>query len=360
MGCSSDSTAPPPAAGALDVTNVTFGADPDLDGYLVTVNGAVSMPIAANGAVRFDGLAPGEHVVALSGLAAQCLAGQGPLTVVVEGGRTASVSHDVFCELDPRVLVGAGDIATCDLESDEATAALLDTIPGTVFTAGDNVYPNGTAAEFADCYGPTWGRHRDRTRPSPGNHDYNTADASGYYAYFGPRAGEPDKGYYSFEVGSWHVIALNSTLEGDAAAAQQAWLEGELAARSATCSVAYWHHPRFSSGYHGNHASVAPVWDALYEAGLDIVVNGHDHHYERFAPQNPAGEPDPVNGIRQFVVGTGGIDLFPAVFLKANSEARNSGVHGVLKLTLGSGFYGWAFVAAAGHSFTDAGIAPCH
>ncbi len=342
------------------MTSVTFGADPDTDGYVVTVDGAASMPIAANGAVRFDGLMPGEHVVVLSGLAAHCLAGQGPRTVVVEVDRISSVSHDVFCEIEPPVLVGAGDIATCDLESDEATAALLDTIPGTVFTAGDNVYPNGTETEFSDCYGPTWGRHRDRTRPSAGNHDYNTPNAAGYYAYFGALAGEPDKGYYAFELGNWHVVALNSNLEGDAASTQQAWLEAELALQSTTCTVAYWHHPRFSSGFHGNQASVAPLWDALYEAGVDIVINGHDHHYERFAPQNPAGESDPVAGIRQFLVGTGGIDLFPAVFLKANSEVRNSGTHGVLKLTLGSGFYGWAFVAAAGQTFVDTGIAACH
>ncbi|MGI9627596.1 MAG: metallophosphoesterase family protein [Longimicrobiales bacterium] len=264
---------------------------------------------------------------------------------------------------DPRVgevLVGAGDIAECGLQSDEATADLLDGIPGTVFTAGDNVYDDGTAQEFQDCYEPSWGRHKARTRPSAGNHDYNTPDATGYYAYFGSAAGNPDEGYYSYDLGSWHVVVLNSNIPRELGSPQIDWLINDLASTSAECTVAYWHHPRFTSGFHRNDESMAAMWDALYAAGAEIVINGHDHHYERFAPQDPAGQPDPDMGIREFVVGTGGTDLFPAIFLASNSEVRNASTFGVLKLTLYDGAYDWEFVPVVGQSFTDSGSEVCH
>ena len=342
----------------LQVT--TLGADPDPDGYTVVLDSARSAEVAPSGSVTFADVPPGSYELALSGLAAQCTAATGSQSLVVEVGEVTQLVETVFCEVDPPVLVGAGDIATCDLESDEATAALLDTIPGTVFTAGDNVYPDGTDAEFADCYHPNWGRHRARTRPAAGNHDYNTAGATGYYAYFGSAAGAPGEGYYSYDLGTWHVVVLNSNLSDVDTAAQLTWLEADLAASQATCTVAYWHHPRFSSGFHGSDAAMQPFWDALYVAGVEIAIGGHDHHYERFAPQDADGELDLAAGVRQFVVGTGGIDLFLAPFAQENSEVRRSNVHGVLKLSLGSGFYGWEFVAASGAAFTDAGRSACH
>ncbi|NNM35451.1 MAG: hypothetical protein HKO53_20420 [Gemmatimonadetes bacterium] len=359
-GCSSDTTTPPVDSGDLVLVIATVGADPDPDGYTATLDGNVSLPVAASGSVTFSQVLAGEHELSLSGLAPQCMSARESLSVVVEAGQVTTLEESVFCETEPPVLVGAGDIATCDLDSDDATAVLLDSIPGTVFTAGDNVYPNGTEAEFADCYEPTWGRHRLRTRPAAGNHDYNTAGATGYYDYFGPSAGEADKGYYSFDLGTWHIEVLNSNLEDVDGAAQLAWLEDDLAMNPAACTAAYWHHPRFSSGFHGNDESVDPLWDALYAAGVEIAVTGHDHHYERFAPQDGDGDPDPAAGIREFVVGTGGIDLFPAPFVKANSEVRRSTVHGVLKLSLAAGFYRWEFIAAPGGEIVDSGVSACH
>lgn len=261
---------------------------------------------------------------------------------------------------DDPVLVGAGDIADCTTSGAAATATLLDHIPGTVFTAGDNVYPDGTAEEFRTCYGATWGRHLARTRPSPGNHDYHAADARPYYAYFGARAGEPGRGYYSYELGEWHIVALNSNLRADAEAVQEQWLRGDLAAHRVPCTLAYWHHPLFSSGAgHGSDPRLRPLWQVLAEFGVDVVINGHDHNYERFAPQTPDGQADAVRGMREFVVGTGGAILGMFGLPHANSEVRKSGTWGVLKLTLHPTSYDWEFVPTADGSFHDAGSAVC-
>lgn len=264
---------------------------------------------------------------------------------------------------DP-VLVGAGDIASCDLDGDEATARLLDGIPGTVFTAGDNAYENGTAKDFADCYGPTWGRHKDRTRPAAGNHEYQTPDAAGYTGYFGAAATNADgKTWYSYELGTWHIIVLDSNCGAvggcDAGSEQGRWLAADLAASTARCSLAIWHHPRFSSGEHGNDQSVAPFWQALYAAGADVVINGHDHDYERFSPQNPDGVKDGERGIRQFVVGTGGAAIRRFTQDAANSELRVALTHGVIKLTLHSGMYQWSWLPTSGQ-VSDSGSQLCH
>jgi hypothetical protein len=256
-------------------------------------------------------------------------------------------------------LVGAGDIADCNVSEDEATAQLLDGIEGTVFLLGDNAYENGSTADYTNCFEPTWGRHKSRTRPVPGNHEYQTSGASGYFGYFGTAAAGPD-GYYSYDLGEWHIVVLNSNIARDAASPQIAWLRQDLAASTRTCTLAYWHHPRFSSGYHGNNTSVQPFWEELYAAGAELVLVGHDHNYERFAPQTPSGVADPVNGIRQFVVGTGGRALRGLGSTKANSELFRSDTHGVLKLTLGSGSYAWTFVPIAGQTFTDSGTGSCH
>lgn len=258
------------------------------------------------------------------------------------------------------VLVGAGDIAECGSTADDATAALLDGIGGTVFTLGDNAYPDGTSRQYLECYAESWGRHRSRTRPAPGNHEYNTRNASGYFDYFGAVAGRPDQGYYSYDVGSWHVIVLNSSIARQAGSPQEQWLRADLAAHPSVCTLAYWHHPRFSSSDHGNDRSVGPFWDALYAAGAEVVLAGHDHVYERFAPQTPAGKADPQRGIRAFVVGTGGKKAYGVGRAQANSEVRNSGTPGVLKLTLTSGAYAWEFVPAAGYAFLDSGSGECH
>ena len=257
-------------------------------------------------------------------------------------------------------LVGAGDISTCENNNDEATARLLDRVDGTIFTVGDNVYESGTARQFRDCYDPTWGRHLARTRPSPGNHDYKTAGASGYYAYFGSNAGAAGVGYYSYDVGGWHVLSLNSTVPSSAGTPQYEWLRADLDANKTACAVAYWHHPVFSSGEHGNDSTMRSVLRLLYERGVEVVVNGHDHDYERFGLQNPDGRPDPDRGFRQFIVGTGGKGIDPFVRIQSNSEVRGeTGAFGVLKLTLRQAGYDWEFIPVAGATFRDAGSGVC-
>jgi calcineurin-like phosphoesterase family protein len=259
------------------------------------------------------------------------------------------------------VLVGAGDIATCGSSDDDATAALLDGIAGTVFTAGDNAYGDGTPTEFARCYDPTWGRHKARTRPSPGNHDYESGRADGYYGYFGARAGPAGRGYYSYDLGAWHVVSLNSNIDMSAGSPQEQWLRADLAATKKRCVVAYWHHPRFSSSDdHGSEPETQPLWQALYDHGAEVVISGHDHTYERFAPQTPEGAADSQRGIRQFVVGTGGKSHYGFGAPLPNSEVRDNTSYGVLKLTLDPGSYAWTFVPAAGGSFTDSGRGTCH
>ena len=260
------------------------------------------------------------------------------------------------------VLVGTGDIADCGSSGDEATAALLDGIDGTVFSAGDNAYEDGSATNFAQCYEPSWGRHKARTRPSPGNHDYHTSGAADYYAYFGALAGDAGKGYYSYDIGDWHIVSLNSNISMSAGSAQETWLRADLAASTLPCTLAYWHHPRFSSGtQHGSSSSAEPLWQALYDHGAEIVVSGHEHNYERFAPQQPDGTADAATGIREFVVGTGGTGHYNDLGTQLpNSELFNGTTFGVIKLTLGPGTYSWNFVPVAGETFTDSGSGSCH
>lgn len=261
------------------------------------------------------------------------------------------------------IFVGVGDIADCSSGDDEATADLLDNIPGTVFTAGDNAYPDGTDTDFSQCYEPSWGRHKARTRPSPGNHDYHTSGAAPYYSYYGSNAGPAGVGYYSYDLGDWHIISLNSNISMTAGSPQEAWLRSDLAASSKQCTLAYWHHPRFSSGSHGSSTSSQPLWQALYDAGADVVVVGHDHNYQRFAPMTPTGALDAARGIREFVAGMGGKSHYTFSTPIANTEAYNTTVSGVLKLTLsgnGSNTYAWEFVPVAGQTYTDSGTDWCH
>jgi acid phosphatase type 7 len=263
------------------------------------------------------------------------------------------------------ILVGAGDIADCkDLSGAEATAKLLEAIPGTVMAVGDLAYPDGTKENF-DCYERTWGRVKSRTRPSPGNHEFHTHGATYYFSYFGEAAGDPKAGYYSYELGTWHIIALNSEcieVGGcNAGSREEKWLRADLAAHPVACTLAYLHKPLFSSGgAHGDDPGIMPIWQALYDANADVVVGGHDHDYERFAPQTPLAQPDPERGIREFVVGTGGKNHRPFTTPHANSEVRNADTFGVLKLTLRLGAYDWEFIPEAGKTFTDSGTGGCH
>ena len=300
--------------------------------------------------------------VTQSGLVTGIAAGTVTITASA-GGKTGSsvITVTAAPPAGSAVFVGAGDIASCSSTGDEATANLLDNITGTVFTLGDNAYESGTSAEFTNCYNPSWGRHKNRTRPAPGNHDYVTAGAAGYYGYFGSSAGDPTKGYYSYDLGDWHIIALNSSIARNAGSAQEQWLRADLAANTKACTLAYWHHPRFSSGFeHGNDTSVQDLWQALYDYNADLILSGHDHDYERFAPQTPTGVADASRGIREFVVGTGGRSHYSLGTLKANSQVFDATSYGVLKLTLGSGGYDWDFAHVAGATFIDAGSGSCH
>src|SRR5215217_4582933 len=262
------------------------------------------------------------------------------------------------------VLVGAGDIASCRSTGDEATADLLAGIRGTVATFGDNAYPRGTDADFAECYAPSWGKFKARTMPSPGNHEYKTAGASGYFGYFGRAAGNPGEGYYSYDLGSWHVISLNSNCSyvggcGPGSPEEQ-WLKADLAAHSNACTLAYWHHPRFSSGLHGDTSSVAAFWDDLYQAGAEVVLNGHDHVYEHFVPLNPSGQTDPAQGISQFTVGTGGAELTEFAGDNSLSDVQIAGANGVLVMELHRDGYNWQFVTTPNGETADKGSASCH
>lgn len=265
----------------------------------------------------------------------------------------------------PQVFIGAGDISSCSNNGDEMTAEIIDTIPGSVYNLGDDAYDNGTTSEFANCYDPTWGRFKSRTHPSAGNHEYNTSGATPYYAYFGAAAGPSGLGYYSYDLGLWHIIVLNSNIARSVGSAQDTWLKNDLDAHSGQCTLAYWHHPLYSStggtGTGGaSISSMKPFWDRLYAAHADLVLNGHRHFYERLAPMKPDGSPDPTNGITEIIAGSGGIgggtltNLFPT-HITGNGDTR-----GVLKLYLYDDSFAWKFIPIAGKTYTDSGSTACH
>jgi hypothetical protein len=266
-------------------------------------------------------------------------------------------------------LVGAGNVATCGTNNDGLTAAIIDTIPGTVFTTGDNVFEHGTDSEYTDCYAPVWGRFLPRTHPALGNHDYGDTDAKGSFDYFGERLGPtPGLGYYSYELGTWHVIVLNDKGDTDPGnpgidATQTQWLLADLDAhRSQKCTIAMWHVPLFISSNVPNwtvNSGHKPLWNILYDAGVDVVLNGQQHNYERFAPMNPNGDLDPTTGIREFNVGTGGESVDNFTVIHPNSETR-AAVFGVLKLTLKTDSYDWRFIPVSGATYEDSGSGTCH
>jgi hypothetical protein len=243
---------------------------------------------------------------------------------------------------------------------------VVNSTAGTVFTTGDNVYMKGTSTEFKECYHPSWGQFRERTRPASGNHDYKASStAAPYFAYFGTRAGTPGQGWYAYDSGTWRVYALNSNCPYvggcTTSSAQYAWLKGDLAANPRRCVAAYWHHPRFSSGPHGSSTAMSDVMTLLYDRGAEVVIAGHDHSYERFAPMTPSGVVDGARGLRTFVVGTGGGPLYaPGTVAAPNSEVLETQTFGVLKLTLDWAGYAWRFLPAGEGTFTDSGTGTCH
>ncbi len=263
------------------------------------------------------------------------------------------------------VLLAAGDIADCtNLSGAEATAKILEANDGTVVAIGDLAYPDGSRENFK-CYDETWGRVKNRTRPAPGNHEFHSQGATFYFEYFGDAAGDPKNGYYSYDLGSWHIISLNSEclqIGGcEAGSREEKWLREDLAAHPAACTLAYFHKPLFSSGgAHGDAPEVRPLYQALYDANADVILGGHDHDYERFAPQDANGKLDRARGIREFVVGTGGKNHRPFGAPEATSEVRDTTTFGVLKLTLKPGSYEWTFIPEAGKTLTDSGNDKCH
>jgi hypothetical protein len=328
------------STGSLPLNRPVVGmaASPTGRGYwLVASDGG----IFAYGDARFSGSAGGR-----------------PLNRPVVGMAarpSASASGDA-------VLLAAGDIASCDSTGDEATAAVLDRAAGTVVTLGDNAYSAGTAEQFAECYDPSWGRHKSRTRPAIGNHDYATSEGGPYYDYFGAAAGRRGEGWYSFDLGAWHVVVLNSMDCRDAdgcapGSPQLQWLSADLAAHAVPCTAVVWHHAIYSSRP-ASRQEFRPLWDTAAAGGADVVLVGHEHFYERFAPLASSGRVDPT-GMRQFVVGTGGASHYEFGTPREGSEVRHTGTFGVLRLTLRAANYGWEFLPVAGGTFTDSGTADC-
>ncbi len=281
--------------------------------------------------------------------------GRTRITDVVEAAVVVAASGSTAFAPDV-TFVGAGDIADCSTQGAQATARLLDGIPGEVFTLGDNVYPFGNAELFATCYHTTWGRHGGRTHPVPGNHDWGEANATPYFDYFGAAAGSR-LGYYSFNLGAWHILALNSNVPAGTVSAQFGWVAADLAANPSRCTLAMWHHTRFSSGPNGNSREMEQIWWLLENNGVDLVLAAHDHMYERFAKQDHQGNPRP-NGMRLINAGTGGSALNGPQVIRPNSEVRGA-AWGVLKLTLRSENYSWQFVPVPGSTFTDSGTDTC-
>jgi hypothetical protein len=272
---------------------------------------------------------------------------------------------------DGVAVYAAGDIADCrkfgpaDTGAAQTAALILSELTrhdnAAVLTLGDHTYPNGRLAEFTDCYGPTWGQFKSRTYPAPGNHEYYTRRATGYYDYFGDAAGPGRRGYYSFTLGNWHVVSLNSNLKQPLEHhAQLEWLKAEFAQHKTRCTLAYWHHPVFSSGGHGDNPQMQDAWQILADAGADVALVAHDHNYERFAPMDAHGRPDPTRGMRQFVVGTGGAKLTPFRFRRPNSDGGSNSTHGVLKLVLKEAGYEWEFLPVTPDGFTDRGASFCN
>jgi acid phosphatase type 7 len=313
------------------------------------------------------------HIRLLALLSAACV--WLALAASANGSPVVAAAGDIACDTTSEFYNGgAGTPGHC---RQRATSDLL--VGGgfsSVLALGDTQYHVGALEDYEAVFDKTWGRVKPIIRPAVGNHEYSTSNARGYFDYFngvgnhsGP-AGDRDKGYYSFDIGNWHLIALNSqcdqiahggALNGCAPGSpQNRWLQDDLAAHRTSCTLAYWHSPRFNSGYRGNSLASQPFWDVLHAAGADVVLSGDAHSYERFAPQDPNGALDPVRGIRAFVVGTGGVFFTGWSKVKPNSEVRHNDTFGVLALTLHPTSYEWRFLPEAGGTFTDSGAGACH
>ena len=296
-------------------------------------------------------------MLACLALAAGCQTRQDAASGVGSKVYTVYAAGDIaYCDKKPALLSEANDTAKV------VEAGLAASSDAAVLLLGDNVYQKGTEREFRDCYNPTWGRFKARTHPAPGNHEYYTPGATGYFSYFGNAAG---RGYYSVDLGDWHVVSLDSNLKGAAQQAQLAWLKQDLAASGARCTLAYWHHPLYSSGWHGSQAVMKPAWELLHQAGAELVLAGHDHTYERFLPQDANGKLDLERGIVQFVVGTGGAYYTPFKLPLENSKMRDNSRFGVLKLVLRDASYEFEFLEASYDGFPngqppDRGAGTCH
>jgi hypothetical protein len=311
----------------------------------------------------------GVKALALA-LACAVLAGCGDTSATTATTGRVPAASSPPARVSGPMLVAAGDVAcapgeprtrfACHQLDTAALIARLD--PDVVAPLGDLQYETGSLADFQGSFDRTWGRFRDRMRPAVGNHEYGTPDAAGHFAYFGDRAGPPGRAWYSYALGGWHVVVLNSNcgLVGcGAGSPQQRWLRADLAAHPRRCTLAYWHHPRFSSGLHGSDDALAALWRTLQRGGADLALSGHDHDYERFAPRTADGRVDRAHGIVQLVVGTGGKSHYP-ILLAGRSSRAHASVFGVLALTLGRGAYRWRFVAEPGVGFADRGTARCH
>ena len=352
------SNRPPRSTGILDdvwVVPINSWVEFDVTS-LVTGEGTYTFVLATNSS---DGLDMNSR---------ESASNRPQLVLVLEGASMPSTPTPTATRTqvsgESVIVLAAGDIASCSSTGDEATGELVAGEPGSVLVLGDLAYESGTADEFANCYDPSWGSFKDRTYPVPGNHEYNSDGARGYYEYFGEAAGDPATGYYSFNLGAWHIVALNSNcsrIDGcEAGSAQEQWLRADLAAHPNSCVLAYWHHPLYSSGSHGSDPRMRDMWAALYEYGAEIVLSGHDHLYERFAPQDSLGRLEMEQGIREFVVGTGGKNLYTPGVRQPNSEVIDNNTFGVLQLVLSPGGYEWVFLPAGGGTFTDSGSGSCH
>lgn len=335
-----------------------------------TVPNAVIATLGSGGSVCLFSLGATQLIVDVAGY----LTGPAP---VAKGSCPADVAPPPPSSSgDPRI-VAAGDVA-CDPTSSgfnngngtatqcqqRATSDLLvNNSYAAVLTLGDSQYDAGAYSAFLGSYDGSWGRVKSITKPAPGNHEYGTPGAAGYYKYFAGAAGDPQKGYYSYDIGTWHMVALNSNCGVVSCAkgsAQETWLRADLAAHPVACTVVYWHHPLYSSGEHGDNPGMAALYQAAYDGGVDVALAGHDHDYERFAPQNAAGQVDMARGVREFVGGTGGKNHYTIRSPRPNSEVRNDNTFGVLELTLHPGSYDWKFRPIAGGTFTDSGTQRCH
>ena len=281
-----------------------------------------------------------------------------PLALTSSGPGTPPVPPLPTGIVGAAVLMGAGDLGDCGLPGTEQTAALLRGFSGTVITIGDHVYPHGSRDDLVNCYDRHWGFVKAQTFPSIGNHDLETEGGRPYFDYFGTNAGPPGRGYYSYMAGSWLVLSLNSELDKAGRDAQIAWVTQELTANQAACALAYFHRPHVSSGVFAAQR-MQPLVKALYGGGVDVIVNAHEHFYERFGRQDPDGRPDPAFGFDQFIVGTGGGRFHAAVTVVPNSEVLVQEAWGVIKFTLRSADYDWAFIQTGG-AVRDAGTRQCH